>query len=173
MTRNEIFLENQGMIDRIIRRNRTLLYALRLDLEDVYQELAIAALKAIDSFDPVRSADIRAHIWMQLQYAILDMKARQKPSGLTALCGNRPTVVSVEYAEEQGIPMYGQQPEQEPSLSPQLKQALSRLDESEREAVVRYLNGERPRKNKTFRSALGKLRGFYLDLEQGYAVCVG
>ena len=38
-----------NLINRTMHRNRLLLYALHLDPDDVYQELAIAALQAIDS----------------------------------------------------------------------------------------------------------------------------
>ena len=47
MTRNHIFMENIDLINRTLRRHRLLLYALHLELDDVYQELAIAALQAI------------------------------------------------------------------------------------------------------------------------------
>ena len=33
--------------------------------DDVYQELAMAALNAIETFDPMRSECIQAHIWMR------------------------------------------------------------------------------------------------------------
>ena len=82
-TRNDTFLENENMIRRVMRRNLPLIHALRLEWDDVYQELAIAALHAIDSFDPKRSECIRAHIWMQLQYAILTIKRRNRPCGIT------------------------------------------------------------------------------------------
>ena len=48
MTRNHIFMENIDLINRTLHRHRLLLYALHLELDDVYQELAIAALQAID-----------------------------------------------------------------------------------------------------------------------------
>ena len=67
ISRNEIFLENEGMIWRVMRHNWPLICALRLDRDDVYQELAMAALSAIDNFDPARSECIQAHIWMKLQ----------------------------------------------------------------------------------------------------------
>lgn len=40
MTRNHIFMENIDLINRTLRRHRLLLYALHLELDDVYQELA-------------------------------------------------------------------------------------------------------------------------------------
>ena len=51
MTRNHIFMENIDLINRTLHRHRLLLYALHLELDDVYQELAIAALQAIDTYD--------------------------------------------------------------------------------------------------------------------------
>ena len=66
-TRNKIFMEHLDLINRTIYRNRLLLYALHLDWDDVYQELAIAALQAIDTFDAQRSESVKVHIWAKLQ----------------------------------------------------------------------------------------------------------
>ena len=79
--RNEIFMDNEGMIRRVMRRNWALICAMRLDWDDVYQELAMAALSAIETFDPTRSECIQAHIWMKLQYAVLDIKRQYRPCG--------------------------------------------------------------------------------------------
>jgi len=156
--RNKIFMENEDMI----RRHWPLLCALRLDMDDVYQELAIAALNAIDSFDPRRSDSVRIHIWAKLQYAVLDIKRQFRPCGITGLGGNRPIVLSVELAEEHGYPPVAEERCESAGLSPQLRAALSRLDESERQAVIRYLDGQKPEKKSTFDSALDKIRCFYL-----------
>lgn len=85
MTRNQIFMENEEIITRVMRRNAPLLRALRLEWDDVYQELAVAMLNAIKTFDPARSESLRAHIWMKLQYAVLDIKRRHSPHGMTAM----------------------------------------------------------------------------------------
>ena len=58
ITRNNIFIENMELINRTMHRHRLLLFALHLDRDDVYQELAIAALRAIESFDPSLSKSI-------------------------------------------------------------------------------------------------------------------
>ncbi len=160
--RNEIFMENEDMIRRTIRRNWSLLCALRLDMDDVYQELAIAALNAIDGFDPRRSDSVRVHIWAKLQYAVLDIKRQFCPCGITGLGGARPIVLSVELAEEHGCPPVAEERRENPRLSPQLRAALSQLDESERQAVRRYLDGQEPEKKSAFNSALDKIRCFYL-----------
>ena len=40
ITRNNIFIENMELINRTMHRHRLLLFALHLDRDDVYQELA-------------------------------------------------------------------------------------------------------------------------------------
>ena len=158
-TRNDTFLENENMIRRVMRRNLPLIHALRLEWDDVYQELAIAALHAIDSFDPKRAECIRAHIWMQLQYAILTIKRRNRPCGITCFGKQRPTVLSLEYTEEMGYSPTVDPWMEECELSPQMRQALPCLDESERRAVIAYLNGQETRRKKVLQTALNKIRG--------------
>lgn len=166
MTRNRIFVENKDVILRVMKRNRLLLRALNLDQDDVYQDLAIAALDAIDSFDPQRSESIRGHIWMKLQYAILDMKRRNKPCGMTGKSEPAPQFCSVELREELGYPIPAPSQEEADSLNNlRLRQAMSRLEPRERAVVVLYLEGTRPRRRAQiadFESALEKLRDFYL-----------
>ncbi len=162
-TRNRIFTENEGMILRTIKRNRLLLRALNLDLDDVYQDLAIAALAAIDSFNPQRSEDIQAHIWMKLQYAILDIKRRHNPHGITGMGVPTPQFYSVELSEELGHPLSA--PAQEVDDSYRLRQAMSRLEPQERAVVILFLDGVKLRRRaqiSEFESALNKLRNFYM-----------
>lgn len=163
-TRNRIFTENEGMILRTIKRNRLLLRALNLDLDDVYQDLAIAALAAIDSFNPQRSEDIQAHIWMKLQYAILDIKRRHNPHGITGMGVPAPQFYSVELSEELGHPLSAPAQEMDDG-SYRLRHAMSRLEPQERAVVILYLDGIKPRRRaqiSEFESALDKLRDFYL-----------
>ena len=105
MTRNHIFMENIDLINRTLRRHRLLLYALHLELDDVYQELAIAALQAIDTYDDRRCDSITVHIWAKLQYAVLTIKRRNKPHGIMACEGFAPGVLSLELSEDYGIPL--------------------------------------------------------------------
>ncbi len=50
--RNKLFLQHKNLINITIRRNRRLIAALRLETDDVAQELSIKMLAAIDSFNP-------------------------------------------------------------------------------------------------------------------------
>lgn len=154
----------EEMIHRIIRRNYPLLRALHLDMEDVYQDLTIAAIRAARMFDPNRSDSLEAHVWMQLQYAVLDMKQNYHPAGLTGLSGARPYVTSLEYCEEHGVQLAA--PEDEEDISGlRLRRALSRLAPQERQVVLLYLEDKRPRRGQqtALSSAFQKLREFYLS----------
>lgn len=104
-TRNRVFMENEDLIKGIMRYNYPLIQAVRLEWDDVYQELAVAALNAINTFDPLRSSEIRAHIWMKLQYAILDIRRRHRPYGMTGAAEPRPQVCSMERLDEMGYPL--------------------------------------------------------------------
>lgn len=167
ISRNAIFMENEGMIQRTIRRNWPLIVALHLERDDVYQELAVAVLNAIDSFDPMRSECIRTHIWMQLQYAILSIKRRYRPSGLTGRGCQRQVVLSLN--RDDGLDMFlAVEPEEDaPELSPRMRQALSHLDPAERRAVIRYLRDQDTKREAAVRAALDKVRAYYLDAVAG------
>lgn len=168
ITRNTIFMEHLDLIHRTLRRNQLLLYALHLERDDVYQELAMAALQAIESFDASRSGSIAVHIWAQLQYAILTIKRRHKPHGFTAAGLSSPVVWSLELSEEFGYQIAADSCEEDLLCESRLRQALSRLDFPERQAVILYLDGINPRRRAerdVLNAAMKKLREFYLALQ--------
>lgn len=166
--RNEIFMDNEGMIRRVMRRNWALICAMRLDWDDVYQELAMAALNAIETFDPMRSECIQDHIWMKLQYAILTIKRQYRPCGLTGF-GKQPRPVIVSLDQSEGLDRFlATEPVKEAAeLSPAMRQALSRLDEEERRAVIRYLDDQESKRERTVKAALDKIKVYYLDAIPG------
>lgn len=162
--RNILFSNYTNMIKRSMNRNRLLIYALRLDREDVYQELSMAVLAAIDSFDPKRSTNMDAHVWMNLKFKILSFKRQYRPGGITGLNGARPRLISVESLEELGHPILAGV--DDILQEDQLRQALARLEPREREVVILYLEGISPRHKAdkaVFTSALQKLRTYYLS----------
>lgn len=166
--RNEIFMDNEGMIRRVMRRNWALICAMRLDWDDVYQELAMAALSAIETFDPTRSECIQANIWMKLQYAVLTIKRQHRPCGLTGF-GNRerPVVVSLDQSEGMDRFLAAEPKKETVELSSAMRQALSRLDEEERRAVIRYLDDQESKRERTVKAALDKIKVYYLDAIPG------
>ena len=158
ITRNEIMINHEYMINAVIRRNRTLLKALRIEDDDAYQELYIAMLKALEVYNPMRSESLAAYIWVKLQFAILDMKKRNKPCGITGIGKNRLTFVSVNYIYENGytsdIPYEDDQSEID------LSDIFAMLDPSEREAVDMRMDGQYLKKKnqrESFSTACEKL----------------
>ena len=141
---------------------------MRLDWDDVYQELAMAALSAIETFDPTRSECIQAHIWMKLQYAVLTIKRQHRPCGLTGF-GNRerPVVVSLDQSEGMDRFLAAEPKKETVELSSAMRQALSRLDEEERRAVIRYLDDQESKRERTVKAALDKIKVYYLDAIPG------
>ena len=95
-------------------------------------------------FDPSRSNSIKVHIWAKLQYAILDIKERHKPHGLAAFDRFGTSVWSLELAEEYGFSLVEASFEEQQDSELHLRQALSRLEPQERQAIVLYLDGKRP-----------------------------
>ena len=168
ITRNHIFMEHIDLINRTLRRHRLLLYALHLELDDIYQELAIAALQAIDTFDDRRCDSVSVHIWSKLQYAILTIKRNNQPHGLKA-CGNfAPGVLPLDLSEEYGLPAAAKTDSDDDRLRERrLRQVLARLEPQERRAVLDYLEGMKPARKaekNNFDAALEKLRDFYLSV---------
>ena len=82
--RNRIVEENLHRIDRTIRRNRALMKAAHLDRDDVYQQLAIRLIRAVDTFDPDKG-ELAQHLNAQLQYEMLSCKDSRQPYGFTGV----------------------------------------------------------------------------------------
>ncbi len=83
-TRNAIVEANLHLIDKVMRRNCALIRAAHMDRDDVYQQLAVRLIKAVDSFDPEKGA-LEQHISAQLQYEMLSCKRPYRLHGLTGL----------------------------------------------------------------------------------------
>lgn len=163
--RNKIFLENEELIQNTIRRHWPMIRALHLERDDVYQELAMAALVAIETFDDCQSNNIRTHVWMQLQDAILRLKQQCCSDILPLRYQWRETIVPPECPTESGV-TFGKEHPTEDTLSPELKKALSKLEPGEREAVIRYLNSGTPHRKTQIRNlnaAFDKLRVYYVE----------
>ena len=69
-------------INDVMRSNRKLIRAARLDQDDVYQQLAIRLIKAVETFDPDKG-DLETHIKAQLRYELLDCRSAYHRFGVT------------------------------------------------------------------------------------------
>lgn len=105
--RNEIFMELDRPIWCVINQNRRILTALHADLDDVYQDLALCAIRAIDRYDPTKSSvsvktfamkNVEAHIKRSFAYfrcrGLSGAAARNLESGV---------VVSLDFMLEAGL----------------------------------------------------------------------
>ena len=80
--RNAIVEANLWCIDSVIRQNRPLMRAARLEYDDVYQQLALRLIKAVAGFDPQKGT-LQQHIFAQLKYELLSCKSARRLCGLT------------------------------------------------------------------------------------------
>jgi len=136
---------HEYLITAAVRRNRRLIKALRLETEDVYQDLMISMLKAIEQYDSMRSESISAYIFAKLQHAILDMKRRYKPGGITGIKNTRVSFVSIEnyYGDGGTLDI----PDEDGNIGAvDWYDILSALSQSEREALDMNMSGYTQRK---------------------------
>ena len=76
--RNAIVEANLWCIDSVIRQNRPLMRAARLE----YQQLALRLIKAVAGYDPEKGR-LEQHIFAQLKYELLSCKSAYRLCGMT------------------------------------------------------------------------------------------
>ena len=80
--RNKVVEQNLSMIDKVMWRNAALIQAARLDWDDVYQQLALRLMRAVETFDP-NKGELGAHLYSQLHYELLSCKSSYRQYGIT------------------------------------------------------------------------------------------
>ena len=80
--RNALVEKYLWCIDTVIRKNRPLMRAARLEYDDVYQQLALRLIRAVAGFDPQKGS-LQQHIFAQLKYELLNCKSAYRLCGLT------------------------------------------------------------------------------------------
>lgn len=106
--RNALVEAHLGCIWWTINKNRTLIRATGLDDEDVFQQLAIRMIRAVENFDPEKGKDLEQHIFAQLQYEVLSCKDAAKLYGLKGTpYGARDLTVSLEAMTDAGCQFAG------------------------------------------------------------------
>lgn len=104
--RNAIVEANLWCIDSVIRQNRPLMRAARLEYDDVYQQLALRLIKAVVGFDPQKGT-LQQHIFAQLKYELFNCKSAYRICGLTGAPKDyrRDDMVSLDALSE-NCPLY-------------------------------------------------------------------
>lgn len=82
LERNRIVEEHLWCIDSVMRKNHALIRAARLDYEEVYQQLALRLIRAVETFDPDKGV-LRVHILAQLKNELLSCKTPRRLYGIT------------------------------------------------------------------------------------------
>ena len=102
--RNALVETHLGCIWWTINTNRRLISAAGLDDEDVFQQLAIRMIRAVENYDPDKGKDLEQHIFAQLQYEVLNCKDAAKLYGIKgAPYGARDLTVSLDALVETGV----------------------------------------------------------------------
>lgn len=106
--RNAIFLEleEQGLIRAVIRKNYQKLRAVHTDFDDLYQELALCVLQAIDRYQPEGPASLKTFVSRNAEFRVKHWIAKSTMHGLSGtLCYPLPDVrtVSLEAMMENGF----------------------------------------------------------------------
>ena len=106
--RNALVETHLGCIWWTINKNRRLISAAGLDDEDVFQQLAIRIIRAVENYDPDKGKDLEQHIFAQLQYEVLNCKDAAKLYGIKgAPYGARDLTVSLDALVETGVQFCG------------------------------------------------------------------
>lgn len=100
--RNRIVEEHLWCIDAVMRGNAALIKAAHLDRDDVYQQLSLRLIRAVEGFDPQKGT-LEQHIFAQLKYELLNCKSAYRTTGLTGAPAHfrGSNVISFETAKEE------------------------------------------------------------------------
>lgn len=152
--RNDLFTSYTGLIERVMRTNHRMLCTLSMEMEDIYQEISLAVLRALDSYEEQRATTMDAHVWMTLQCALADLKSDNARNSAHSNMVRQPRTNNSNLMEVLS--------------NDRLWQALSRLDPRERESVLEYLEGQpigaHAESRRCLATAKEKLRDFYLSI---------
>ena len=147
--RNLVFEEYQNIINWTVNRHRSLLKTLRMETEDLKQELALCLLGAIESYDPARGAKPSTYYIKKLRYGVLTLWREQLREKRVANLNMIPLVCYDRDGEEITLELPF---EVDYDMELRINEFMDTLSKNEREALTRVVNGEDPddRRHKRF-----------------------
>ena len=98
--RNTIFKDYMRIIRYTVNRHHSMLKILRMDSEDLAQELAICLLKAIERYDDTRGAKPSTYYFKSLRYGVLQLWREQMREIRLANIQAMPLAYADEHGEE-------------------------------------------------------------------------
>ena len=107
--RNRIFakLQQQGVINWVIGKNKRILWDCRSDMDDLYQTLVLHTIRAIDRYDPGKGASVKTFTVCQLEGAVKRWAASHRKHGITGKSPFPFRVVSLNAMMEAGFDIPG------------------------------------------------------------------
>lgn len=101
--RNTLLMENLDIISKVISKNWPLISAVRINSEDLKQDLTIRAMRAVETYRPDKGS-LRGHIWNALQWEIRTQAAEANRHEVkSAPRGFRASFSSIEALSEAGM----------------------------------------------------------------------
>jgi hypothetical protein len=140
--RNFYFEEKEHLINMTVNRHRALIRACRLEDDDVYQQLSVRLLDAVEKYDPAKCPNMDAYLMLQLRYELLNMKACSKLTGVTGAPKDSFTLLSLDEMEDTGYQVQDSD-NSEPSNVIWLWQQIFSLPATQKTALSRFMSGER------------------------------
>ena len=139
--RNTIFADYMNIIRFTVNRHHSMLKILRMDSEDLSQELAICLLKAIERYDDSRGAKPSTYYFAALRYGVLQLWREQmrkiRVANLQAFSLTR----TDEYGEESEFDVPFTVDYDDALMVEEFMQTLS---ECERTTLARKMHGHEP-----------------------------
>jgi DNA-directed RNA polymerase specialized sigma24 family protein len=139
--RNTIFADYMNIIRYTVNRHRSMMKVLRMDGDDLAQELAIYLLKAIERYDADRGAKQSTYYFNSLRYGVLQLWREQtrkiRLANLQAVSLTR----SDEYGEESTLDVPFTV-DYDDSLM--VQEFLQTLSACERDTLARKMHGHEP-----------------------------
>jgi len=139
--RNSVFEQYQNLIGYTVRQHMSLLKVLRMDMDDLRQELAICLLKAIEKYQPNRGAKESTFYFKMLRYGVLNLWRTQIRKVRLANLHTVPLTYSTDDGEEFTIelPFHVDY-----DAEIRVREFLKTLAPRERDALMRMVRGDDP-----------------------------
>jgi DNA-directed RNA polymerase specialized sigma24 family protein len=136
--RNTIFEEYMNIIRFTVNRHRSMLKVLRMESEDLAQELAICLLKAIERYDAGRGAKPSTYYFKALRYGVLKIWGEQTRKIRRANLFASPLTQANENGEESTLDVPFTVDYDDALM---VEEFLKTLSERERETISRRVQG--------------------------------
>lgn len=140
--RNYLFEEKEYLVNVTVNKHRRLIRACRMEEDDVYQELSLRLLQALDKYDAGKCPNLDAYLMLQLRYQLWNMSACSKRTGVPGAPKKGFSLLSLDAPNENGLAIQVPVYDEKPNVL-WLEQEIDALPSVQRKTVFRLLSGKR------------------------------